>query len=113
MEFTRQQKSGTENKSAIFGSVTSADVIVAIRDFIKDNDQASRIVLVEDDVRFIKNDQLEDDTSDRIKELGDFEVQISVKGTERSITRRIDVVASEQQNKEEQNSGESITNKSI
>src|SRR4051812_48977560 len=57
---------------AIYGSVSNADVLTEIRTLLARNDEAARIQLHEDDIKFVTKKEGED--SKRVKTLGEFEI---------------------------------------
>jgi hypothetical protein len=72
---------------AIYGSVSTADVVQTIRGALAHNDEASRVILNEADVQFLSGHE-EDDAS-RVKQLGVFKIQIQLPGSAESILRNI------------------------
>jgi ribosomal protein L9 len=84
----QKPKAGTE---AIYGSVSSADIVQTIRAALAHNDEAARVLLSEDNVNFITGHE-EGDTT-RVKQLGMFKVEIQVTGVEKALTRNIRIRA--------------------
>jgi hypothetical protein len=80
---------------AIYGSVSTADIVATIRAALAHNDEAARVILSESDVRFVTKNE-EDDTS-RVKQLGTFKVEILVPGAEDPLVRSIRVRAKKQE----------------
>jgi len=74
---------------AIYGSVSTADVVSTIKGALAHNDEAARVILNEADVSFVTGHE-EDDTS-RVKQLGVFKVQIQLSGAEEVMERNIRV----------------------
>jgi hypothetical protein len=74
---------------AIYGSVSTADVVQTIRGALAHNDEASRVILNEADVEFLSGHE-EDDAS-RVKQLGVFKIEIRLPGAVESIVRNIRV----------------------
>ena len=73
---------------AIFGSVTTADIVASIKAVLSENEEAARVVLSAEDIRIVRDAETEAGAdADRIKSLGAFEVDIRVKGGE--LVRRI------------------------
>ena len=71
----------------IFGSVSIADVADSFKTVLDQTEEGSRIVLGAEDIRFLEKEQHKDSESqetgiegDRIKALGDFQVEAKVKG---------------------------------
>jgi len=77
---------------AIYGSVSTHDVVVAIRAAMAENDEAKMVVLREEDVRFV---DLAAEDGERVKHVGEFVVEVKVKGVEEGVKRNIRVVAQE------------------
>jgi len=75
----------------IYGSVTTADIATSIRALLAHNDEAARITLSADNIKFV--DLANSDDHTRVKHLGDFTIEISVKGTESPVRRKVHVVA--------------------
>lgn len=59
---------------AIFGSVSTADVLASIKTALTSDPEAIRIPLEARSIRFIGEE------TDRVKQLGEFEVEIAVPG---------------------------------
>jgi ribosomal protein L9 len=80
-------------ENAIYGSVSTADVVATIKSALAHNDEAARVVLTENDVNFVTGHE-EGDTS-RVKQLGTFKVEIKLAGAEEGLTRQVRVRAKE------------------
>ena len=78
---------------AIYGSVSTADLVTTIRGALAHNDEAARVILNEADVRFVSGHE-EGDAS-RVKQLGTFKVEIQVPGAEEPLVRNIRIRAKE------------------
>lgn len=78
----------------IFGSVSSGDVAAAMRTHLAENEEASRIVFGEEDVRFVnvKDEQGKVGETDRVKQTGDYTVEVRLRGSEKVVTRAIRVL---------------------
>jgi hypothetical protein len=74
---------------AIYGSVSTADVVQTIRGALAHNDEAARVILNEADVVFVSGHE-EGDTS-RVKQLGVFKIEIRLPGAEEPLVRNIRV----------------------
>ena len=72
---------------AIYGSVSTADVVNTIRGALAHNDEAARVILNEADVHFVTGHE-EGDTS-RVKQLGVFKLEIRLPGAEEPLVRNI------------------------
>ncbi|KAI9661036.1 MAG: hypothetical protein M1821_009363 [Bathelium mastoideum] len=80
---------------AIYGSVSIADVLSSVRAVLSNNDEASRIVLSEEDLTF--QGGIAEDSRSAIKRLGEFTVSIQVKGAATPVRRTIRVLEQKQQ----------------
>lgn len=78
---------------AIYGSVSTADLVSTIRGALAHNDEAARVILNEADVKFISGHD-EGDAS-RVKRLGTFKVEIQLPGSEGVLVRNIRIRAKE------------------
>lgn len=78
-----------EGKKAIFGSVSTADIAASIKELLAKDAEGSRIVLGPEDISFA----IATEESDRVKHLGQFDVDIKVKGSPKTLRRTINVVA--------------------
>jgi hypothetical protein len=74
---------------AIYGSVSTTDVVQTIRGALAHNDEAARVILNEADVVFVSGHE-EDDVS-RVKQLGVFKIEIRVAGAAEALVRNIRV----------------------
>jgi ribosomal protein L9 len=79
-----------ETPTQIYGSVSTQDIAQHIREAVAYNDEAGQIQLGESNVKIV--DPIEGDDAMRIKHLGSYEVEISFKGADLVIRRRIAVV---------------------
>lgn len=75
---------------AIYGSVSTSDVVSSIKESLAENDEAARVVLTEGDVKFVGLDETD---AVRVKHLGDYEVEIQVKGAGSPVKRTVRVRA--------------------
>jgi len=78
---------------AIYGSVSSADLVSTIRGALAHNDEAARVILNEADVKFLSGHE-EGDPS-RVKQLGTFKAEIRLPGTQEALVRNIRIRAKE------------------
>jgi len=81
--------------NAIYGSVSTTDVVTTIKAALAHNEEAARVVLSDNDVRFVSGN--EDGDATRVKQLGNFKVEIQVPGAEAPITRSVRVRARKQE----------------
>ncbi len=82
-----------EGKKAIFGSVSTADIAASIRGLLAEDAEGSRIVLGPEDISFA----IATEESDRVKHLGQFDIDIKLKGSSKFVRRAINVVAEDDQ----------------
>ncbi|KAH7400663.1 hypothetical protein DE146DRAFT_653595 [Phaeosphaeria sp. MPI-PUGE-AT-0046c] len=75
--------------NAIYGSVSTAEIVQTIRGALAHNDEAARVILNEADVAFVTGHEGED--TSRVKQLGVFQIGIRVPGTEEPLVRNIRV----------------------
>ncbi|KAF2828576.1 hypothetical protein CC86DRAFT_346913 [Ophiobolus disseminans] len=73
---------------AIYGSVSTADVVTTIRGALAHNDEAARVILNEADVKFLTGHEGED--TSRVKQLGVFKLEIQL-GAEEPLLRNVRV----------------------
>lgn len=78
-------------EAAIYGSVTRIDIVNAIKTLLKEDERGANIVLGAEDVAIVsrqgRNFGVE---SDRVKALGNFTIEIRIKGEE-PIRRTVNV----------------------
>lgn len=75
---------------AIYGSVSTGDVLNAVKAVMAENDEAARVVVQGEEVRFL---DLAGEDADRVKTVGEFAVEIMPKGAEKSVRRTVRVNA--------------------
>jgi hypothetical protein len=76
---------------AIYGSVSTTDIANNIKEYVAYNDEASRVTLSDNDIKFVGVSELEETT--RVKHLGEYDIEISIKGTEGRVQRKVHVIA--------------------
>nr|POF13202.1 hypothetical protein CFP56_10350 [Quercus suber] len=74
---------------AIYGSVSTHDVLVAMRAAMANNDESARVVLLEEDLSFVDLPDLEGVEAGRVKHVGDFTIEVKIKGAESMACRRV------------------------
>ena len=82
---------------AIYGSVSAADVAIAVKAVLAANDEAARIVFADEDVKFVNvtvDGQALAET-DKIKHIGEFEAEIRIKGAEAAVKKIVRVLPQE------------------
>lgn len=89
---TLKPKAKPTGPQAIYGSVSTTDVLTAIKAVMAENDEAARVVLHAEDVKFVDlvTDAQHPET-DRVKFVGDFAVEIGPKGAESVVKRTVRV----------------------
>ncbi|KAF2133352.1 hypothetical protein P153DRAFT_381782 [Dothidotthia symphoricarpi CBS 119687] len=75
--------------NAIYGSVSTSDIVATLKAALAHNDEAARVILNEADVRFVSGHD-QDDPS-RVKQLGTFTVEIQLPGALEPLIRTIRV----------------------
>ncbi|KAF2148204.1 hypothetical protein K461DRAFT_324579 [Myriangium duriaei CBS 260.36] len=95
LDFARQVQSA--ETGTIFGSVTTADVAAVVTQALAHNDEASRVLVTEEDIIFIdvKDEGGNLAVTNRVKSLGRFKVEIKVKGAEEPVMRIVNIVSQE------------------
>ena len=84
-----------DGPQAIYGSVSPLDVLQAVRATLAEDDEAKRVVLAEQDVQFVDLPESEGEAAKVVKHVGEFAVEIRLKGAERAVRRVVAVVAQE------------------
>ena len=81
---------------AIYGSVSTGDIAVSIKAVLAESEEGARVVLGAEDITVVsaKDAQSGEVEADRIKTLGEFEIEIKVKGGE-GIRRILSVLPQE------------------
>lgn len=91
-----QQPAASSSKpQGIYGSVSTQDILVAVRAAMGGNDEAARVLVAEEDITFVESGVAEIEENRRIKHVGDFTVEIRTKGAEEGVRRLIKVHAQE------------------
>lgn len=94
-ESVSHQKGQTQAGTNIYGSVGITDVATAIKAALSIHDPNGRILLADEDIKFIRAETGED-AADRVKQLGDYTIEIKLKGHDVSIQRIVRVLAERQ-----------------
>ena len=79
---------------AIYGSVSKADIAESIKAVLAETEEGQRVVIGADDVKIVRIEGEEDADSDRLKTLGEHQVEIQVRGGE-AVTRTVSIKAQE------------------
>jgi ribosomal protein L9 len=83
---------GINDKLApIYGSVTIHDVAVEMRKAMDTNDEARKVTINQDDLKFVGLPASAEADADRIKHIGDFAVELKLKNMTEPITRTVRV----------------------
>lgn len=90
-----QTMTSTPKLRTIFGSVSTADVADTIKGLLAKNEDSRRVVVGPEDIKFVgkANDGIEG--GDRLKALGDYRIEIRVKGGDVAVQRSVGVIAPE------------------
>ena len=82
---------------SIYGSVSTADIAESIKAILAETEDGARVVLSPEDITILNDESLTPGAeADRIKALGDYDVDIRVKGGE-AVRRSIIVKAQQSQ----------------
>lgn len=76
-------------QNAIYGSVSTTDIVTTIKSALAHNEEAARVVIADSHVEFLDTG-VEGETS-RVKQLGTFKIKIQVPGAAEPITRTVRV----------------------
>ena len=79
----------------IYGSVSALDVLQAVRATIARNDEAARVVLQEEDISFVDLPEAEHSEAGKVKHIGDFTIEIKVRGSDDTIRRVVRIIPQE------------------
>ncbi|KAB2577156.1 Ribosomal protein L9/RNase H1 [Lasiodiplodia theobromae] len=82
-----------DSRIPIHGSVSTKDVAAFITQQLAVNEEAARVVVSERDVSFLDGTEPNDET--KVRHLGEYEVEIKVKGSEGGVRRKLRVYAVE------------------
>ncbi|KAI9704401.1 MAG: hypothetical protein M1836_007264 [Candelina mexicana] len=79
--------------TGIYGSVSTADIALTIKALLAETKEGSRVVLTPEDIT-LGGDGLsrDEDGEDRLKQLGDFKIEINLKGASESLSRIVRVL---------------------
>ncbi|EME88689.1 uncharacterized protein MYCFIDRAFT_35247 [Pseudocercospora fijiensis CIRAD86] len=87
-----REKPKPKMTGAIYGSVSAHDILVAVRAAIATNDEAARVLIAEQDIHFMDPQA---QSENKIKSIGDFTIELKIKGVEQGIRRTVRVVPQE------------------
>jgi len=77
------------SKTAIYGSVSTADIAASLKAILAEDEDGARVVLGPEEISFVETTE----ESDRVKHLGIFEIDIRLKGAPDAVRRTIKVSA--------------------
>jgi ribosomal protein L9 len=83
----REKASKTQNTS-IYGSVTTRDITANFKAVLEEDDKGALVALSPEDISFVETEE-----KDRVKNLGQFAIDIKLKGTTDLIRRTVKVSA--------------------
>ncbi|KAI5202895.1 hypothetical protein E4T39_04497 [Aureobasidium subglaciale] len=89
---TAPPPASTDSAAPLFGSISTADVASRIKHLLGDNQEASRIVLAAEDLKFVSLTSQAPSEPDKIGYLGDYKVEVRVKGGELPVERIVRVL---------------------
>ncbi|KAI9798182.1 MAG: hypothetical protein M1833_004931 [Piccolia ochrophora] len=81
-------KGSSGEPAGIYGSVSAADVVNSLRTILANDREGSRVVLGPEDVT-LSSAKLDRSQVDRVKHLGEFQVEIRPKGSAHSVQRTV------------------------
>ncbi|KAF1983626.1 hypothetical protein K402DRAFT_337832 [Aulographum hederae CBS 113979] len=93
LEFRRKANENdatqTEQKMPIFGSVSTGDVGAVMKSLLSRNDEAAKVAILDDDIKFV-GDSIDDPT--RVKHMGEYTVELKIKGAAAPVLRVVRVM---------------------
>lgn len=84
---TRGNPSEKPEKISIYGSVSTSDIAANLKAIIAEDKAGTRVSLMRENISFVE----EMDDRDRVRHLGSFQIDISLKGASRAVRRTIEV----------------------
>ncbi|KXS95535.1 hypothetical protein AC578_6984 [Pseudocercospora eumusae] len=87
-----REKPKPKMTGAIYGSVSPHDILLAVRAATATNDEAARVVIAESDIQFLDPQA---QSENKIKSIGDFTIELNIKGAEEGIRRNVRVMPQE------------------
>lgn len=91
---SREEKLKASQPKDIYGSVSTHDIMAAVRAAMENNDESARVTVSETDIKFVDAD-VEIEATGRVKHLGSFSIEIMVKGADAGLRRTVRVNAQE------------------
>lgn len=89
-----QAASSSPQLQTIFGSVSTADVADTVKALLAEDEDSRRVVIGPEDIKFV-GEISNGVEGDRLKALGEFQLEIRVKGGEVALQRTVGVIAPE------------------
>lgn len=90
----RDEKVKAKEPKGIYGSVSTQDILAAVRAAMENNDESARVLISESDLKFVDSGS-EVEELGRVKHVGSFSVEIMIKGAEAGLRRTVRVHAQE------------------
>ncbi|KAI7151357.1 hypothetical protein D0869_11547 [Hortaea werneckii] len=88
-----QPKKTATGNVAIYGSVSTMDILNAVKAAMAENDESARVVLHAEQIKFVDLPADMQNETDKVKAVGEYTVQITPKASEEAITRAVKVHA--------------------
>jgi len=90
----REEKLKAGQPKGIYGSVSTQDIVAAVRAAMENNDESARVIINETDLKFV-NAGSEVEELARVKHVGSYTIEIMIKGAEAGLRRTVKVHAQE------------------
>jgi hypothetical protein len=90
----REDKLKASQPKGIYGSVSTHDIVAAVRAAMENNDESARVLINETDLKFV-NAGSEVEELARVKHVGSYSIEIMIKGAETGLRRTVRVHAQE------------------
>jgi len=90
----REEKLKASQPKGIYGSVSTQDIVAAVRAAMENNDESARVLINEADLKFV-NAGSEVEELGRVKHVGSYMIEIMIKGAETGLRRMVRVHAQE------------------
>lgn len=89
----REEKPKAQESQGIYGSVSTHDILTAVRAAMENNDESARVLIAESDIKFVNAGSEMEEM--RVKHVGSYPVEIMVKNAEAGLRRTVRVHAQE------------------
>lgn len=90
----RKEKPKTPQLQGIYGSVSTQDILAAVRTSMENNEESARVVIAETDIQFINAGE-DVEMMGRVKHVGSYVFEVKVQGAQAPLRRTIRVHAQE------------------